>query len=66
LEARIKTGRQFIFAVIDGAGWLRRQSDLRRIHDLREGDSIDGLYTISQLGEFRFDLESAAKRLGLL
>lgn len=64
--AEIKTGRQFVFAVIDGVGWLRRQSDLRRIHALRAEDSIDGLYTISQLGEFRLDLELAANRLGLL
>lgn len=63
--AEIKTGRQFVFAVIDGVGWLRRQADLKRIHSLRAEDSIDGLYTTSQLGEFRIDLELAARRLGL-
>jgi hypothetical protein len=57
---------QYVFAVVDGIGWQRRQSDLRRIHELRERNLIDGLYTLSMLDEFGADLVEAAQRRGLL
>jgi DpnII restriction endonuclease len=62
----VKTARQFVFAVVDGQGWLRRQSDLRRIHKLWADRLIDGLFTQSQLGDFETALHQAAKRLGLV
>lgn len=57
---------QYVMAAVDGIGWKSRARDLRRIHDLVENKRIDGLYTLSALGNFRTDLETAAKRLGLL
>jgi DpnII restriction endonuclease len=62
----VKTARQFVFAVVDGHGWLRRQNDLRRIHKLRADRLIDGLYTQSQLADLESALEQAARRLGLI
>lgn len=62
----VRTPRQFIYAVVDGQGWLRRQGDLRRIHSLREKQLIDGLYTRAQLPEFGAAVRGAALRLGLL
>lgn len=64
--AEVRLPRQFIFAVIDGIGWLGRKSDLKRIHDLWVTHRIDGVYTLSQLSEFAADLSTAARRLGLL
>lgn len=62
----VKTARQFIFAVIDGQGWVRRQGDLRRIHDLWARQLIDGMYTRRQLDDFRAALADAGRRVGLL
>lgn len=62
----VKTARQFIFAIVDGQGWMRRQGDLRRIHDLWERKVIDGLYTRGQLDAFEAALKDAAGRVGLL
>lgn len=56
---------QFVFAVIDGIGWKSRQADLRRIYELWDRRSIDGLYTLSHLERFESDLRSAAARLGI-
>lgn len=53
-------------AAIDGIGWKSRLNDLRRIYDLRASNQTDGMYTLEGLGDFRQDLESAAKRLDLL
>ncbi len=64
--AEIRMPRQFVFAVIDGIGWLSRQADLRRIHELRMTNQIDGLYTLARLNEFRRDLDDAARLRGLL
>ena len=61
-----KTARQYIFAVVDGQGWLRRQGDLRRIHALWDQKLIDGLYTRAQLADFGQALRQAAERGGLL
>jgi hypothetical protein len=62
----VRTARQFIFAVVDGQGWLRRQEDLRRIHALWDQELIDGVYTRGQLAEFGKALRGAARRVGLL
>jgi hypothetical protein len=64
--ANVRLPTQFVMAAVDGIGWKSRAADLRRIYNLRNADSIDGLYTLSSLGDFRADLESAARRLGLL
>lgn len=64
--ADVRLPGQFVFAVVDGIGWKRRQGDLRRIHALAAKRSIDGLYSLSHMDEFRGDLEAAAWRLGLL
>lgn len=64
--ANVRLPTQFVMAAIDGIGWKSRAADLRRIYDLRDEDRIDGLYTLNALGDFRTDLEAAARRLGLL
>lgn len=56
---------QYVMAAVDGIGWKSRVKDLRRIHELWETKQIDGLYTLSSLGDFRADLLAAAMRLGL-
>lgn len=61
----VKTARQFIFAVVDGQGWLRRRGDLRRIHQLWQNQLIDGVYTRAQLDAFEVGLGQAVQRLGL-
>lgn len=64
--ADVRLPAQFVMAAVDGIGWKSRAADLRRIYDLRNQDRIDGLYTLNTLGDFRADLEDAARRLGLL
>ncbi|TFV55088.1 hypothetical protein E4P41_17805 [Geodermatophilus sp. DF01-2] len=63
--ADVRQPRQFIMAVIDGIGWKQRQADLRRIHTLWAQQQIDGMYTLATLGDFRADLEEAARLRGL-
>jgi len=63
--AKVRRPTQFIFAVVDGHGWLRRQNDLREIHGLWKSGQIDGLYTQTSLGQFEDDLRSAARRLDI-
>lgn len=63
--AKVRRPTQFIFAVVDGHGWLRRQGDLRRIHALWIDRRIDGLYTRATLPAFRQAVTDAARRLGL-
>ncbi|HSU16950.1 hypothetical protein [Longimicrobium sp.] len=62
-EARLP--QQFVFAVVDGIGWKSRQADLRRIYELWERRSIDGLYTLAHLDRLEADLRAAAMRLGM-
>jgi hypothetical protein len=64
--ATVRKPRQFIFAIVDGHGWLRRSNDLRRIHDLWQSNQIDGLYNRTTLNQFKTALASAARRLSLL
>ncbi len=64
--AKVRRPMQFIFAVVDGYGWIRRQNDLRSIHTLWAKNQIDGLYNRSSLKDFRKAMHSAAKRLDLI
>lgn len=64
--AEVRDPRQFVYAVVDGIGWLSRQADLRRIHQLWVEKSINGLFTRSQLDSFRVELQRAAKIHGLV
>jgi len=62
-EARLPT--QYVFAVIDGIGWKNRQADLRRIYELWDRRSIDGLFTLAHLDRFEVDLRDAVARVGI-
>lgn len=64
--AKVRTPNQFIFAIVDGQGWIRRQSDLRQIHLLWTKREIDGLYNQSSLPDFQVALRAAARRIDLL
>jgi hypothetical protein len=64
--ANVRLPRQFVFAVVDGIGWLGRQADLRRIYDLRVTNRIDGLYTLARLEEFSADVAQAARLRALI
>ena len=64
--ADVRHPTQFVYAIVDGIGWLGRKSDLKRIHDLWTKRSIDGLFTLKQLQDFRGALEQAASIHGLL
>lgn len=64
--ADIRLPAQFVFAVVDGIGWLSRKADLRRIHALWDTRQIDGLYSLAMLELFAVDLSSAARRVGLV
>jgi hypothetical protein len=64
--AKVRRPTQFIFAVVDGHGWLRRQNDLRQIHRLWEMGRIDGLYSRVSLDDFGAALRAAARRLDLV
>lgn len=60
--AEVRQPRQYIFAVVDGVGWLRRKNDLRKIHKLWTDNRIDGLYNVTTLPAFKQALSAAAKR----
>lgn len=64
--ATIRKPGQFVFAVIDGHAWARRQNDLRRIHALWGTDRIEGLFNQQSLPGFQMALEDAARRLRLI
>jgi hypothetical protein len=63
--ASVRLPRQFVFAFVDGIGWLGRRADLKRIYGLYTNQAIDGLYSLARIEAFRSDLTAAAKRLGL-
>ena len=63
--AEVRLPRQFVYAVVDGIGWLSRRADLRRIHALRLSQRIDGLYSLAMLDSFGTDLATGARRVGL-
>lgn len=62
----VKRSNQYVFAVIDGRGWARRQGDLRRLYELWASREIDGIYSLCRFAEFREALEDAARRVRLL
>jgi hypothetical protein len=64
--ANVRYAQQYVFAVVDGIGWLGRMGDFRRMYALAESRRIDGLYALADLDRFRADLEAAAGRHGLL
>jgi hypothetical protein len=64
--AKVRKPTQFIFAIVDGQGWRRRQGDLRRIYALWVENRIDGVYNLATLDPFREALKRAARRLDLL
>ena len=64
--ADVRLPRQFVFAVVDGIGWLGRQADLRKIFALRVTNRIDGIYTLARLSQFQEDLATAARLRGLI
>lgn len=64
--ADVRRASQYVYALIDGIGWMNRQADLRRIYDLWDRGSIDGMYTLNHLGAFEADLAAAARQKGLL
>jgi hypothetical protein len=64
--AHVRDPRQYVYAVVDGIGWLGRQNDLRKIFDLWTERKIQGLYSLAQMPAFRQDLMKAAQFLGLL
>lgn len=63
--AEVRQPRQYIFAVVDGVGWLRRKNDLRKIHRLWTDNRIDGLYNVTTLPPFKKALADAARRHNL-
>lgn len=64
--ATVRRPSQFVYAFIDGIGWLNRQADLKRIYEFWANDMIDGLYSLTHLSRFEQDLEQAARQKGLL
>jgi len=64
--ANARLPEQFVVAIVDGIGWLRRQADLKRIHDLYREGRIDGLYTLGQIDRFEADLAEALRSRGLI
>lgn len=62
----VSTSRQSIMVVIDGIGWKKRQSDLRKVYNLWEAQQIDGMYTMATLGQFRENVKDTAIRNRLL
>lgn len=63
--AEVRLPRQYVFAVVDGLGWHRRQADLRRIFALWEEKKIDGVFTVAMLADFESALDEAATRVGV-
>ena len=64
--ADVRLPSQYVFAVVDGLGWLSRRSDLKRIFDLNANKSIDGIYTRATLSDFGRDLQDAAERTNVI
>lgn len=63
--AEIRRPDQYVYAVVDGIGWLRRRRDLERAHQLWVDRKIDGMYRQDTLGELAASLGDAAARLRL-
>jgi hypothetical protein len=59
--AAFRHAHQFVYAVIDGIGWLGRRADLKRIYDLQVSGHLNGVYNVASFGQFEVDLAQAAK-----
>lgn len=64
--SQVRLPRQYVYAVVDGIGWLNRQADLQRIYSLWKSRAIDDLYTLARFDEFATELTTAAIRLELI
>lgn len=64
--ATVRTPGQYVFAVVDGLGWKRRVSDLRRILKLADSRRIEGVYSRATFDELTLKLRDAAVRSKLL
>lgn len=64
--AQVRRPTQYVYAIVDGVGWRRRQSDLKRLWALFERGEIDGLYTVSHLDDFKAAIEAASRRLSII
>lgn len=64
--AQVRRPTQYVYVIVDGVGWRRRQSDLKRLWTLFERGEIDGLYTMSHLDDFKAAIEAASRRLGII
>ena len=64
--ANVRLPKQYVYAVVDGIGWLSRQADLKRIFSLYQNKQIDGIFTLSHMHILKSELMEAAVRLGLL
>ena len=64
--AQVRRPAQYVYVIVDGVGWHRRRSDLKRLWTLFERGEIDGLYTVSRLSDFKTAIEAAGRRLGLI
>lgn len=61
----VRLPRHFVFAFVDGIGWLGRRRDYQRIHELWVEEQIDGLYSLATREQFLHDLRDAGRRLDL-
>lgn len=61
-----RAAHQYVYAFTDGIGWIRRESDLRRVIQLWRERKLDGVFNLSMLADFKAELEDAARRAKLL
>ena len=64
--ANVRLPGQYIFAVVDGVGWLGRAGDLGRLVDMVRRREIDGMFTLKEFAVFKAALRDAAIRSRLL
>lgn len=62
----VRQTNQYLFAVVDGVGWLGRTGDLARLVRMLEERQIDGLFPLQEFGAFEHALRDAAVRVRLL
>lgn len=64
--ANVRRPDQYIFAVVDGVGWLGRMGDLSRLVQMLGRREIEGLFALAEFDVFRQALQHAAVRVGLV
>jgi hypothetical protein len=64
--ADVRRPDQYIYAVVDGLGWLGRMGDLRSLVGLVVDRRIDGIFALAEFDDFRRALRDAAIRVGVL